>query len=200
MQKRVEGSSEENLDFERGSLGFSEEKIEIYLQKGQQYEGAFHIYAPSGLYTDGKVISSDWRMECLSGSFSGCVAEILFRFHAEFLEEGDVVKGCFYVISNQGEYYLPFVVSVEYGVLESSIGVIKNMAQFANLAKENWQEACNLFYSSGFSCVLSGDDAGQGENYRALTDSIRKVRGRLGGMGNSMDTGQGLLLRDQQSG
>ena len=197
MQKRVEGSSEENLDFERGSLGFSEEKIEIYLQKGQQYEGAFHIYAPSGLYTDGKVISSDWRMECLSGSFSGCVAEILFRFHAEFLEEGDVVKGCFYVISNQGEYYLPFVVSVEYGVLESSIGVIKNMAQFANLAKENWQEACNLFYSSGFSCVLSGDDAGQGENYRALTDSIRKVRGRLGGMGNSMDTG--IVMEDKNA-
>lgn len=200
MQKRVEGSSEENMDFERGSLGFSEEKIEIFLKKGQQYEGAFHIFAPSGLYTDGKVISSDWRMECLSGSFSGSEAEILFRFHGEFLEEGDVVKGCFYVISNQGEYYLPFVVSVEYGVLESSMGVIKNMAQFANLAKENWQEACNLFYSSGFACVLSGDDAGLEENYRALTDGLRKGRGRLTGKGNAMDNGIGEGKEAPESG
>ena len=50
------------------------------------------------------------RMECLTGEFTGCDEEIAYCFHGENLDEGDVVKGCFYVIRNNGEYYLPFVV------------------------------------------------------------------------------------------
>ena len=187
MQKMVEQILEGKIDYENGSLNFSCDKLELILEKEQQYEGSFCIYAPQGLLTDGTVISSDWRMDCLTNKFSGSEAEIFFRFHGEMLEEGDVVKGCFYVISNRGEYYLPFVVSVEYSVLESSMGSIKSLSQFANLAKENWQEACELFYSPRFACVFSGDDARYQEDYRALTD----VRDR----GPSMDAGNAMGKR-----
>lgn len=169
MQKIINQILEGNFDYENGSLDFSCAKIEISLHQGEQYEGSFRIFAPQGQFTSGTVISSDLRMECLAGEFIGGDEEIPFCFHGENLEEGDVVKGNFYIISNQGEYYIPFVVSVEHTVLESSIGTIKNLFHFANLAKSNWQEAVKLFYSPGFFTVFQGSDAKFLDDYRALS-------------------------------
>jgi len=108
-------------------------------------------------------------MECLTRQFSGSDEEIFYCFHGETLEEGEVVKGCFEVVSNQGEYYLPFVVTVEYTVLESSAGDIKNLFHFANLARSSWQEALKIFYSPEFPRVLSGSDGQFLDDYRALS-------------------------------
>lgn len=169
MQKIINQILEGNFDYENGSLDFSCAKIELSLQKGEVYEGSFRIFAPEGQFTSGTVTSSDLRMECLTEEFMGCGEEVLFRFHGEKLEDGEVVKGSFYVISNQGEYYLPFIVSVEHTVLESSIGTVKNLFHFANLAKSNWQEAVHLFYSPNFSLAFQGNDAVYFNDYRALS-------------------------------
>lgn len=169
MQKIINQILEGNFVYENGSLDFSCAKIELTLRKGEQYEGSFRILSAPGCFTSGTVISSELRMECLTAEFVGCDEEIFFRFHGETLEEGDVVKGNFYVISNQGEYYLPFVVSVEYMVLDSSIGSIKNLFHFANLAKSNWQEAVRLFYSPEFYRIFVGSDAQFIDDYRALS-------------------------------
>lgn len=169
MQKIINQILEGNFDYENGSLDFSCAKIEISLHKGEVYEGSFRVCGTQGQFTSGTVLSSDLRMECLTTEFVGCNEEIAFRFHGEKLEEGDVVKGNFYIISNHGEYYLPFVVSVEHTVLESSVGVVRNLFHFANLAKSNWREALRLFYSPEFSIVFSGSDAQHAEDYRALS-------------------------------
>ena len=169
MQEIISQILEGSFDYGKGTLDFSCAKIELSIKKGEQQEGDFHIYAPQGLFTNGMVTSSDWRMECLTGEFTGTDEEILYRFHGETLEEGDVVKGYFNVVSNRGEYYLPFVAAVEHTVAESSVGRIKNLFHFANLAKSNWQEAVKLFYSPEFSSVLTESDGQYAEDYRALS-------------------------------
>lgn len=169
MQRTINQILEGNFEYEKGSLDFSCAKIELSLPKGESYEGSFHILAPEGQFTEGTVFSSDLRMECLTEEFAGCDEEILFSFHGENLEEGDVVKGSFFVVSNQGEFALPFVVSVEHTTLNSSIGSVKNLFHFANLAKSNWQEAVKLFYSSEFYTLFQGSDAKFLDDYRALS-------------------------------
>lgn len=169
MQKIINQILEGNFEYENGSLDFSCEKIELSLAKGESCEGSFRVYATPGQFATGKVISSDLRMECLTEEFVGSDEEISFAFHGENMEEGDVLKGNFYIISNQGEYYLPFVVSIEHVVLESSIGTIKNLFHFANLAKSSWQEAVALFYSEEFYRVFQGSDASHYPAYRALS-------------------------------
>lgn len=169
MQEIIGQILEGSFDHEKGTLDFSCAKIELSVQKGEQREGAFRISAPAGLYTNGMVVSTDWRMECLAGEFSGSEAEIPYCFHGEMAEEGDVVKGYFNVISNRGEYRLPFVATVEHGAAESSVGRIRNLFHFANLAKSDWQEAVKLFYSPAFSAVIAGSDAQYEEDYRALS-------------------------------
>ena len=169
MQKKLAQILEGNFDYENGSLDFSCSKIDICLRGERTYEGSFRIFAPTGKYTTGQVTSSDLRMECITAEFVGTDEEISFCFHGEYLVEGEVVKGSFDIVSSQGEYYLPFVVSVEHTVLESSIGPVRNLFHFANLAKSNWQEAVKLFYSSDFERVFSGSDAQYADVYRGLS-------------------------------
>ncbi len=169
MQKIIDQILEGNFDYESGSLDFSCLKIDISLHRGESFEGSFRVYAPTGKFTAGSVTSSDLRMECLTREFVGTDEEIAYRFHGEHMEEGEVVKGSFYIVSNQGEYYLPFVVSMEHTVLESSIGPVRNLFHFANLAKSSWEEALKLFYSPDFPLALSGSDAQYLDVYRGLS-------------------------------
>ena len=113
MQKIINQILEGNFDYENGSLDFSCLKMEISLHRGEDYEGSFRVYAAPGKFTAGHVTSSDLRMECLTEEFVGTNEEIAFCFHGKYMEEGEVVKGNFYIVSNQGEYYLPVVVSME---------------------------------------------------------------------------------------
>ncbi|MCH5274771.1 MAG: hypothetical protein J1E65_02935 [Lachnospiraceae bacterium] len=169
MKAVIDRILEGDFDYEKGSLDFSCSKLELSILPGEQCEGSFTIVGEEGRYTIGYVLSSDSRMECLTEEFLGCREEIAFRFHGEQLEEGEVIKGEFQVISNQGEYYLPFVVNVEYRVLNSSLGNIKNLFHFANLAKTNPEEAAALFYSEDFNRIFTGNDRQFYDYYRGLS-------------------------------
>ncbi|MDR2045344.1 MAG: DUF5717 family protein [Clostridium sp.] len=150
-----------------GSLDFSCSKLELSLKKGESREG-FFVAAAEGQPMSGFVTSSDPRMECLTARLSGCREEIAYCFHGEYLTEGETVKGEFHIVSNHGEYLLPFMVSVEDMALSSSAGNIKNLFHFANLAKSSWTEAVRLFYHPEFGRVFAGSDARYYESYRGL--------------------------------
>lgn len=158
MQDNIQQILEENFAYENGSLDFSCTKIELTLQPGEYYEGSFQIQVHGGGHTVGQVTSSDIRMECLTREFAGSGEEIAYCFHGEYLQAGDGVKGNFHVVSSQGEYTLPFAVTVAESMPESSIGTIRNLLHFTNLAKASWEEAVALFYSPDFVKLLPGND------------------------------------------
>lgn len=158
MQEVVDRFLEGNFDYENGSLDFSCTELEFTLQKDQVYEGGFQVYGAPNKYTVGYVSASELHMECLTTKFEGSEEEIRFRFKAKDLEEGDVVKGDFYIFSNQGEYRIPYVVRIAPTYPVSSVGEIKNLFHFANLAKSNWEEAVRIFYSPEFDKVIKENE------------------------------------------
>ncbi len=169
MEEVISRLLEGDFEYENGTLDFSCAKLELTIKRGESKEGSFKILGEPGRYTKGTITSTDGRMECLTTEFVGTEEEILFCFHGDHLVEGDVVKGEFCVVSNQGEYYLPFVVTVEYTQLTSSLGNVKNLFHFANLAKANPKEAVTLFYSPDFEKILTGSDKQYYTYYRALS-------------------------------
>lgn len=173
MNQTVERLLKEEFDYERGSLDFSCPRLELAIEKGETVEDYFTVYGFPGKLTKGYITTSDMRMECLTPEFCGNEEQIQYRFHSDGMEEGDVVKGEFYVISNQGEYYLPYVVTVAHHVLESSLGGIKNLFHFANLAKTNMEEALNLFYSPCFKQILTGNE----RQYLNIYEGLSKYKG-----------------------
>ena len=150
MQDAVARILEGNFNNDLHSLDFSSPVIELTLREGECYEGSFFVYGPEGEVTEGTVSSSRLRMQCLTEHFSGQQEGIPYRFDASGMQEGDTLKGEFRIISNQGEYYIPYDIRIEESTLESELGSIKNLFHFTNLARTNWEEAVNLFYSKDF--------------------------------------------------
>ena len=80
------------------------------------------------------------------------------------------MDGYFYIISNCGEYELPYRIEIEDDRVESSLGTIKNMFHFANLAKASWEEAVKAFYSPQFKKIFSaGADRQYYNAYKGLS-------------------------------
>lgn len=169
MQAVVDQVLDGKYDYENSSLDFSCAKVELSMRKGEICEGSFHVYSSRTCFTQGYVSATDIRMECITSEFTGNGEEIFYCFHGEHLEEGDVVKGNFCIVSNQGEYYLPFVVTVVHQAPESSVGNVKNLFHFANLAKSNWREAVELFYTPEFKTLFEGSDRQYYDCYRGLS-------------------------------
>ncbi len=150
-------------------LDFSTPRIELTVHGGEIYEGSFFIYGPKNKVTEGKVSSSRLRMKCLTESFIGSEEEIIYQFDASDMEEGEAVKGEFCIISNHGEYSIPYEVKIETQQIESSLGAVRNLFHFTNLAKTNFEEAVNLFYSENFSQVFKNMDRQYYIIYRGLS-------------------------------
>ncbi|MCL2051650.1 MAG: DUF5717 family protein [Lachnospiraceae bacterium] len=159
-----------------GRLDFSVGKIEIKLYPGEEHEGSFHIYGPLGLPTEGFVLTDDLRMEIYTREFAGKESEIAFCFRSPKTNErdSDSHQGEFFIVSNHGEYIVPYQVSFITREIKSSLGPVKNLFHFANLAKTNWGEALNLFYSPAFATLLTGADKQYLTLYRGLSGCDQK--------------------------
>ncbi len=165
-------------EYAQRSLDFSTARVELSIGPDEMSEGTFTIFGPENRPCYGSITSTDIRMEVLTPKFSGSPYEASFRFDGTGLHGGDVLQGEFRIISNRGEYILPFVVIVRPMHIASSLGDIKNLFHFANLAKTNWEEAVDLFYSRDFISVFKGTDSQYESLYRGLSvnpDNVRNV-------------------------
>lgn len=156
------------------SLDFSTPVIELSLHEGEYYEGSFIIHGPENAVTEGTVSSTRLRMKCLTESFVGNGEEIAYSFDADGMQDGDLLKGEFRIVSNQGEYFVPYEIKITAETMESSLGNVKNLFHFANLARTNWEEAVALFYTKGFEEILNGADRQYYATYMGLAGGSKQ--------------------------
>lgn len=169
MNQTVERILNGNFDYEKGGLDISVSRIEMELCPGEVYTGSFFIASDAKQLTEGHIYSNDIRLELITDSFMGPGEEIGYNFSAVGLEAGDIVAGEIYIISNQGEYYIPYNFTIRNHDIDSSMGDIKNLFHFTNLAKAHWDEAVKLFYSDNFINVFTGNDIKYKSIYRGLS-------------------------------
>lgn len=168
MQSAVDKILSGEFSVNTHSLDFSCPRIELSVRPNEQYEGSFTVFGPEGQVTEGRVMTNRLRMRCLTEKFYGNEEEIAYCFDASDMEEGECVKGEFSIISNRGEYVIPFEVTVATVGLTSSLGDIRNLFHFTNLARTNWEEAVKLFYTEEFAKVFQGADKQYYAVYRGL--------------------------------
>ena len=159
------------FEYETGSLDFSCSKIELDVNKNELTEGSFTIRCVGGKRAEGYVLSTHSRMVCELKALSGTDIKVPYVFDSANMEEGETLRGEFHIISNCGEYYIPYIVTVIHETMESSMGSIKNLFHFANLAKTDWEEAVKLFYRKEFAKILNGSDKQYFDIYRVRTIS-----------------------------
>lgn len=169
LEEAIEKYIEEEFDFNKGSLHFNCEKLEISLLKDTACQGVFHIFSEGGVEMQGYLYTADLRMSCAQLEFAGQEAEIRYQFDSAGMEEGETCRGSFHIVSNKGEYYLPYLVKIEPPDVQSSMGNVRNLFHFANLAKSNWREAVQLFYGGNFPQILTNpNDRQYFSHYKGL--------------------------------
>lgn len=174
MNSGMRQLQEENFENCSGMLEFNVPVLEILVRPDQEYRGSFEIIVRGAKQTAGNVCVADYRMECPKQEFKGSRLEVPFIYHTRGMDAGDTANGEFCVISNLGEYFLPYEVRIENSVMNSELGEIKNLFHFANLAKVNWKEALECFYSESFETILTGSSRQYLEVYRALAQAGRE--------------------------
>lgn len=163
----LEGKSEYGTQ----TLEFDVPLIKLACMAGKPCEGSFSILTHGEQEAVGHVCVTDYRMQCPEKEFKGKDLEVPFVFDACGMESGDTAKGEFVVISNFGEYYLPYEITLQPEQLMGQLGEIRNLFHFANLAKTDWEEALKCFYSERFLSVLASSGSQYREAYLALAES-----------------------------
>ena len=170
MYITLEKISKGKFDTENPVLVISPERIECNLHPGENYQGSFKIRGDKELR--GYLTISSPRMTCSVTSFRGTENVIYYKFDGRGMGIGEVVKGKIDIISNAGEYSLPFVATVEKCHVSSSLGSIRNLFHFANLAQNSWNEAVRLFESEEFVKIFSPHDRQYIPLYEGLMGNV----------------------------
>ena len=169
MRRVIEDINNGQIDRDFGTLGFSVISVEHTVLPGAVCEGSFSVTASEHHLTEGYVYSDDYRMECITTEFSGVQDEIAYRFRGSDMVPGQDVRGNFILVTNRGEYQIPFCIHAEADAMDSSVGPIRNLFHFTNLAKSKWPEAVQMFYDPRFINLFTGSDREYLSLYRCLS-------------------------------
>lgn len=169
LHKIIDRYADGFFEYDTGKLCFSVPTIEADLPVGEMSSGTFRIYSTDGREFEASLFTTDMRVVCRNNEVQGSDVMIHYVFDPTGLESGAVVKGDIRVLSDCGEYFLPFTFTMVASQVRSSLGNIRNLFHFANQAQSNWEEAISLFYSPSFLRVFSGNDHIHLDKYRGLS-------------------------------
>lgn len=174
MHRRIYNLANGKFEYEKPTLSFSTERLELQVLEGKNHQGSFTIQSENQVPMRGIIYTSNPRMEILNPQFEGLQVQIKFIFHSEGLMEGNIQKGDLYIICNQNEYNLSFVVNISRLYAESSVGRIRSLHDFSNLARESRREAYEVFTSPMFWNLLKKEEGKEANRKRMLYTGLTK--------------------------
>lgn len=170
MKEKIEQLARGEIEYELPILSISVEEIDFYVEAGKQFQGSFHISNSMDRAMKGIVFSSERLFSLDISTFHDKECIITYSFDATYLNPSDIVSGKITILSDCGEYILPFVVNVKAPAISASIGKIRNLFEFANLARMDWTEAKKVFRSEEFKRIILKNE----EKYHIIYHNLLK--------------------------
>ena len=151
--------ADEEYNISDRGLSITPDSLSITVKPGAAAEGQFVMAGPPDTSVTGFLTSDSFHMILRRDRFDQNPDRISWRFDAGSMREGDVCEGTIGIVSNRGEYKLPFkaqVVSPQTSGREMQEIPRQNTAaeRFLYLADEDWGSAVKLFYKKEFSQSL----------------------------------------------
>lgn len=172
MKEKIERFSKGDFEYELPFISLSEDEIRITMEAGKTQEGKLTIRNSADRSMKGVLYTSNRLFTLEQEFFCGVENTITYQFNAAYLKAGDVIQGELSIICDCGEHKLPFCAQVEAPYCNTSIGKVKDLFQFANLARMDWTEAKKVFRSEDFERVILKNEEKYRLIYRNLLKSI----------------------------
>ncbi|HHX12572.1 MAG TPA: hypothetical protein GX731_07090, partial [Clostridiales bacterium] len=172
MKEKIERFLKGDFDYQLPFIYLSEGSIDITVEAGKTYEGSFSISNSASQTMRGILCSSHRLLTFKEAKFVGSVNNIQYQFDGSNLKAGETITGIISIITDCGEQALDFNVLIEAPYFMSALGKIKDLFQFANLARMDWSEAKKIFRSEDFEGVFLQTEEKYQTIYRNLCKSI----------------------------
>lgn len=150
MRERINRLARGIVDGGVPGLMIKPERLEGSLGAGQTVKGEFLVQSTNDLYIKGLVYSSNERVRAVNDAFGGLRSHIIYEVDTRYMEDGDEIKGSFYLVTNGGEREIPYSLRIQTGTGGEELAPLKTARDFANLARKNTEMALRLFEYQDF--------------------------------------------------
>lgn len=176
VKEKIEQLAKGKFEYQLPPLLLSTEQIDIRAEAGKPYYGSFTVSNKKKRRMKGVIYSDQILFEIEKELFVGEENEIRYIFHAEHLKVGETLEGRLCIVTDAGEIWLPYKADVIQPCLHTSSKEVCDLFEFTSLAKDNWQEAEELFFGQQFADTLFYQDKTFEPLYRTL--AATKQRGQ----------------------
>lgn len=144
-------------------------RLTITVRENEKQEDHIQISSRKGKEISCVFYSSHYRVQCLDQGFVGKEGKLPYRIDTTGLNAGDEIRGEFSILSNFGEYRVPYQITVKPVMMTDELGEMRNLFHFANLARVDFAQAVRLFYTEEFQRLFVGHDRQYYNLYRGLS-------------------------------
>jgi len=156
---------------ERPEVAISEKYFKINIEAGVVYEGSFTIESKNNYRIKGMVYDSRYLLRFEDHNFVSKKFVVKYSFDASCLEAGQSFSGHINVITDGGEFILPYDINIVQPCIKYHDTKIDDLFKFANLAEKNWSDAARFFVSDDFRRTFINGETSIKKIYESLLES-----------------------------
>lgn len=172
LREKIERFSKGIFEYNTPSIELSDDELGISIVAGTTYKGSFSIKNSHSTMIKGVLYSSSKFFTLCTKKFQGTNVVIDYEIHGSKFRQGDIIKGFITIVSNCGEVKLPFIINMEAPFFDSTLGKMKDLFNFTNLAKIDMVQALKIFKQKEFPLVFLQHEA----KYQALYKELIKSK------------------------
>lgn len=169
MRERINRLAKGIIDSEIPKIKVTPSGIDDVVRSGGATRRELVVTSENNLHIKGLAYSSNFRVRLLSGAFGGTYNHLVYEINGSYLEDGDVIKGSFYLVTNGGEREVPYSFRVELGTSGKALSDLKTAEDFAEAAKKDMDTALRLFEYRDFVTAPFMNDL----HIRAIYDGLK---------------------------
>ncbi|MEY8353811.1 DUF5717 family protein [Lachnospiraceae bacterium 54-53] len=169
MRERINRLAKGIIDSEIPNIKVTPSGIDDVVRSGGATRRELVVTSENNLHIKGLAYSSNYRVRLINGAFGGTYNHLVYEINGSYLEDGDVIKGSFYLVTNGGEREVPYSFRVELSTSGKALSDLKSAENFADIAKKDMDTALRLFEYRDFVTAPFMNDL----HVRAVYDGLK---------------------------
>lgn len=167
MREKVMSLAQGKFTYEMPEIICSTECLKFDVTEGGEATSVFRVSNAHKTKIKGFGAVDDFNFDFLP-VFDGKENEITVKVFAANKKAGDILKGDIYIITDCGEYTLPYEIHVTGRCLENDSEPVHSYDEFVEIARKNFDGAVSLFYHDKFKSLYL-KEMGEKRLYQNLT-------------------------------
>lgn len=150
MKAKIERYARGEFGEDRPEVVVSREYIQLKIEAGTVCQQEIEVVSKNNCVIKGMVYDDQYILRFDSHTFIDKKFKLGFTFDASKRQQGKNFSGHIYIITDGGEFDIPYDIEIISPYIKTSTGSVDDMFQFATLAEHNWSEAIRVFESEEF--------------------------------------------------